>query len=398
MPHWTQTDGIKINSKTFAPLPSVTNLVKYLRAGAARVRWNTRSQAIEWVANPPVISGETPRPFEDHETVALIEYVDTEVDTVYGVQAMQLALDRVAHERPYDPVVEYLDGLPAWDEVPRIDNWLVDVYACEAEEITKVFGRKWLISAVARAMRPGCKADAMIVVEGPQGRFKSTALEELFGVEFYSDNLPKGLDKDAELHCLGKWLVELSELSSIKGQEKEHTKAFLSRKETSVRPPYGRAERVVKRACVFAGTTNSDQYLNDETGNRRYWPVRTSDNKADLAYVREHRDQIWAEALHRYRAGETWWLTAEEEEEAERVRQNRYVWDIWTEKVEEYVNGRDMLTSYQIMQEALDCTGKIERRDQHRIAAIMRALGWESKVVRLDGRVARRWVRRQPTG
>jgi len=171
-------------------------------------------------------------------------------------------------------VREYLLGLH-WDGVPRIDRWLIDHLGAENNALNKAFGAKWLIGCVARVMRPGCKLDTALILEGRQGLMKSTALSTL-GSPWVTDHMPDLGSKDAMEHLQGVWIIELAELSSLSRVEAGRIKAFLSTPSDRFRPSYGRATANHPRQCGFAGSINpgGSGYLPDETGNRRFWCVK----------------------------------------------------------------------------------------------------------------------------
>jgi putative DNA primase/helicase len=189
-------------------------------------------------------------------------------------------------------------------------------------------GSLWLISAVARIYRPGVKADHMLILEGEQGARKSTALKILAGEEWFTDELPDLGSKDAAIHMQGVWIVEIAELDAIGRAEVSRIKAFLTRTTDRFRPPYGRHTVEIKRQCVFAGTVNPDTYLRDETGNRRFWPIRCGD--IDVEGLARDRDQLWAEAVSRFKSGAIWWLEDKDLLKAARDEQDkRYQSDAW---------------------------------------------------------------------
>ena len=196
--------------------------------------------------------------------------------------------------------------------------------------------RLLLIQAVARAKDPGCKADSVVVLEGEQGTGKSTALRILFSEQYFGDQLPHMTSKDACSYLKGKWGVELAELEFKKKTEVETIKAFISRQSDNYRPAYGREEIEAARTCVFIGTTNRDDYLVDETGNRRFLPIKTGE--IDQEALINHRDRLWAAAAHAYDAGEQYWLGPKAAEIAQDQAQQRLEQDPWVETIEEKLN------------------------------------------------------------
>ena len=223
----------------------------------------------------------------------------------------------VARDIMHHPVRERLNGLK-WDGTARLDSWLTDYLGVEpatgydaeksqAHRYTSEVGLRWLISAVARVYQPGCKADHCLILEGPQGVGKSTAAATLALEDaWFADEIADLGTKDSAQDLRGKWIIELGELSALKRGEIERVKAFMSRKVDHYRPSYGRRSQDFPRQCVFIGITNADAYLGDETGGRRFWPVKVG--KIDLEKLKADREQLWAEAVAAYRAGEKWWL------------------------------------------------------------------------------------------
>jgi predicted P-loop ATPase len=250
----------------------------------------------------------------------------------------------------------------------------------------------FLIAMVARIFEPGCKADYMMVLEGPQGAMKSTACR-ILGGEWFDDNLPDiSAGKDVSQHLRGKWLIEVAELSSMGRAEAAQLKAFITRAVERYRPPYGRREVIEPRQCSFVGTTNKVAYLRDETGGRRFWPVKVG--KIDVAALAKDRDQLFAEAVHRYRAREQWWPDAGFELRYIAPQQAaRYEADAWEEAIEKYVNQtKSKFTITEIAREALFLdTPKIGTAEQRRIAAILESLGL--KRLPKDWQGKRQWSR-----
>jgi predicted P-loop ATPase len=297
------------------------------------------------------------------------------------------AVDRHAEDHPFHPVKEYLDGLE-WDGVPRLRGGMwegesvppfVTVYlGAEPTTYGAEIGTMFLVSMVARIYQPGCKADHMLVLEGPQGEMKSTFCR-ILGGKWFSDGLPE-IDKggrDVSQHLRGKWLIEVSEMHAMNKAEASQLKAFISRTTECYRPSYGRREVVEPRQCVFIGTTNKDVYLRDETGGRRFWPlVCGSINPADLS---RDRDQIFAEAVHLFRADERWWPDKDFEKKHISPQQTaRYEPDVWEEAIETWLRTRSRATVSEVAREALQLEmRRIGRADQNRISAAMTHLGWQ---------------------
>ena len=212
------------------------------------------------------------------------------------------ALHQLALQNTFNPMTDYFDSL-AWDGVPRLDKMLIDYFGAEDTPFNRAVSAKFLIAAVRRARHPGTKFDFVVVLEGPQGGGKSSALVILAGRENFSDQDILLLDQRAQAEALeGVLIYEISELGGLNKVEMSRVKAFLSRTEDRARPAYGRFREDRPRTAIFVGTTNDDTYLRDTTGNRRFWPVKVG--TIDLVRLEEDRDQLWAEAAHREAQGE----------------------------------------------------------------------------------------------
>ena len=242
------------------------------------------------------------------------------------------AIQDVAAENGVNPLQDYLNGLQ-WDGESRIGRWLVEYCGADECEFTNAAGRLWMIGAVSRAMNPGGKFDNVLLLEGKQGVGKSTALQTLGG-DFFTDDMPDLHNKDSKEAMRGAWIFELGELSAIRKQDSELIKGFLTRTTDRYRASYDRHTQEYPRTVAFCGTTNEDEYLRD-THNRRFWPVRV--NGIDLERMKADRDQLWAEAVAAYKAGEQWHMPDDLIEHAEAAQASRRQIDMWEEYTMKYV-------------------------------------------------------------
>ena len=250
------------------------------------------------------------------------------IEQNYGVRGKDLIRDAtvaVLTKHQEHPIREYLDSLK-WDGTERLDRLIIDYLGADDNELNRAMTRKHFTAAVARVMDPGCKYDYCLILTGPEGIGKSTLLS-VMGGQWFSDSLVTMEGKEGMEQARGGWIIELPELGGIKRSDVEQVKAYISRQDDMYRPAYGTVVERHPRQCVFCGTTNEACFLKGDTGNRRFWVIEA---KPDLRRhgdtrdaVTADRDQLWAEAVQRWRDGEKLYLPPELEQEA-RLRQSEY--------------------------------------------------------------------------
>jgi hypothetical protein len=295
----------------------------------------------------------------------------------------------------FHPIREWL-GTLRYDGTPRLDKWLTRYLGADDSPYTRAVGRAFLVAMVARVMKPGCKHDHVLVLGGDQGIGKSTVCK-ILGGDWFGDNMPSIRDgaKEAGIYIPGHWLIELAELAPSRKAEAEDLKAFLTRATDEIRVPYDRKPRKFSRQCVFVGTTNETAFLRDVTGGRRFWPVTCG--VIDSYTLAHDRDQLFAEALAAFNAGEQWHLASDIEQLASSQQEAARQEDTWECAIADYLEGDD--TCNQAVQSitARDLLTRlgvtIERQSQsnvQRVTRILRLMGWE----RLKKRDGWTWVRK----
>ncbi len=327
-----------------------------------------------------------PRPWMDFDDAATQEWMQIAGLPHVGRDTAANAISQRARELTYHPVRDWLESLE-WDGVPRIQGgttnegeiiepWATGYLGAENNPYTTAVGKMWLTSAAARVLEPGCKVDHMPILEGEQDSGKSTAVMILCGEKHFSDGLHDIRSKDAMAHLAGKWIIEIAELDAMSRAEDTAMKAFMTRRIDKFRPVYGRRQVERRRQCVFIGTTNKTAYLKDETGGRRYWPMKTG--VIDLDALRRDRNQLWAEAVHLYKQGHQWHITDPDLLKLAREQQaERYDEDVWEETVADYLHGKTAVTVGKVMQEALNIDKPQQNRaGQNRVMKILTRLGW----------------------
>lgn len=298
----------------------------------------------------------------------------------------------VAKKNTFHPVKNYLDKLE-WDGVKRIDTWLKTYLEADAPEpYLSAVSRKMLVAMVARAYEPGRKYDQVVILQGNQGEGKSTALLRLASDEWFSDATLNLQDKDSILSMRSIWLRELGELSGMRKGDVDQLKEFISRRTDRIRVPYGKRTENFPRQCIFVGTTNKEEFLRDDTGNRRYWPVTVG--KCHFDSIERDRDQLFAEARIAWELGEPLYM---EEAEAEKIavqeQSKRMESDMLSEHLQKFIRlekkkpekERFNLEKFQLSElfEVLTHVSlKDDRMGQLRLGSALRSLGFMKRMSR----------------
>lgn len=296
----------------------------------------------------------------------------------------------VADRNRYHEVRDYLAGLE-WDQIPRLRTWLTRYLIVPDSEYVQLAGFKWVLGAVGRVMRPGCKMDNVLILEGIQDAGKSAAFRTLFGPQWFTDaNIVIG-DKDAFAVMAGKWVIELAELDALSKSDSSQAKRFFTTAVDTYRPPYAKRAIDVPRQSVFAGTVNFDTYLKDESGNRRYWPVKAG-NTLDLKALAADRDQLWAEAFKTYCEWDAanveadgllptpWQVLPSEKPLFSAEQEARYEGDIYETMIARHIAMLSKVTMEDILGDCLKLEiAKWTPAEQRRIGKAIKSLGWVRK-------------------
>jgi len=318
-------EQLELHPKTGLPLPTAANVELILSNGI----WKD-VLAYDAFGNTEVIRKRLPwrdreRPHRSYEPWlgADDRRLQHWFAKTYGISSARLiqnAFTEVVHMNTFHPIKSFIES-QEWDGIERAEKIFIDYLGADDTHYVRQVTRKMLLAAITRLYQPGCKFDQMLVLVGPQGAGKSSLLAKL-GQEWFSDSLRTFENKEAGEHLQSAWIFEIGELSAMKKSEVEEVKAFLSKTEDRYRVAYDRQVSEFPRKCVFFGTTNTREFLRDTTGNRRFWPVEIHPERTKYShwehFTKEVVQQIWAEVLCWYKAGESLQLDSEARNDAER--------------------------------------------------------------------------------
>mgnify|MGYP003147576456 FL=1 len=283
---------------------------------------DTRWQGRFWFNERSFVNMRDDRVYRDEDTFELRKWIGSHYNFEPNRQMMFDVIELICSENRRNPLVEWLDSLE-WDGINRADTWMEKGIGCEESDYYRDVARKFLISCVARAYRPGCKVDTVLMLIGRQGLGKSTILRELAGPEWFDDTELNLNNKDAFMGLARAWIYEVAELASFKKSYAEKVKGFISSPVDLYRPPYKRTVQQFPRHTVIVATSNEDRPLTDPSGSRRYWPVEVT-QYTNLEWLKRNRSQLWAEAVEAFRAGEQWHQTRAMEAEQRKIAEDRF--------------------------------------------------------------------------
>ena len=376
-------------TRSFRGIANAQNIYELLSKGgwSEALAYDEFAQRKLLIKKPPNQTGNPAhfkdRELEDHDYTKIIRWINRNGFPRVSKHVVVDVVNELCREQLIAPVRHYLEDLQfdANKDTPQLSSWMINYLGVKPEneeerKYIEAVSRLSLIQAVARIFKPGCKADSVPVLEGEQGLGKSTAIRVLHDHKFFGDALPPMGTKDASDYVRGKWGIELSELAFQRKADEEAQKAFISRQEERFRPAYGREEIRYPRQCVFWGTTNRSDYLTDDSGNRRFLPVKTE--IIDIAALRQNRDKLWAEAVYFYKQGERWWLDGILLKYAQDQTKRRLESDPWMEQILLKALDRSEIT----IKEAFELCfpekniDQISKTDSRRMSTCLQKTGW----------------------
>ena len=366
--------------KQQVPHPTLANISTILRVESTfkgKIWWDSFRERIYHT-----LKGGAPQEWADIDAARVTVFIQQQLQLPkVSMKMVQDAVIHAAHEHSRNSVQDWLGGL-TWKGTERLDSWVGDCLGVALTPYSMAVSRNWIISMVARAYRPGCQVDTMPVLEGLQGKGKSKALE-ILGDQWYAAVSTAFGSYDFIQTMQGKWLIEIPDMAGFSRREHSHVIATITTRTDRYRVKYGRCDEDHPRKCVFAATSETDDYLPEMRGYRRYWPLRCT--AVDLDSLRGQREQLFAEAVVAYRAGASYHEMPAEETALE--QQSRSSDDPWTEAVLRYCESRALAgQAVHPVKILTDSEIKLEPRyldliNKRRVSNILKANGWVSKTV-----------------
>jgi len=329
---------------------------------------------------------ETPSIWHDDDTQRLLIFLQRDIQLrQMHKSSVEDALSVYAMQHPRHIIKEWCETL-TWDGVTRLESCFPAYFGSPNTPYVQAASKNFWLSVIARIYRPGCQADHMVVLEGKQGIGKTSALRIIGGPWYLSLHVPVGSTDFYQL-LAGKLLVEIAELDAFRKVDATRIKQVITTTVDSYRKSYGRFVQDCPRQCIFVGSTNELYSLNDPTGGRRFWPVACG--AFDLIELRAQRERLFAEAVARFKRGETWHTMPDETREEQEARRQP---DSWEDLVQAFLLLREDTTITEVLTECLRfAPHQIRRPDEWRVAHVLRNLGWTAHVVKVLDRSARRW-------
>ena len=360
------------------PFPTLGNVIRVLEFHPAlkdRIWLDTFRKRIYFDADP----------WTDADALRLTAFFHQSLKlSKVGLQTIHHGVELYASNHSRNSVTKWLESL-TWDGTPRLSDWLADCFGVRKTAFTIAVARNWLVSMVARAYQPGCQADHMPVLEGISGAGKSSAIA-ILGGDWYRA-APQAFGSKSFIEVIqGAWLVEIPDMAGFGKVEHAQIISAITTRSDSFRASYGHNAEDHPRTTIFAATSETDEYLQDGRGKRRYWPLECTEIHLDV--LRATRDQLFAEATHAYKAGETWHEVPSDEALQEQSR--REMSDPWLTRIETYVGTRAFITTSDVATDGLFLeVAKQDRQVQMRISKCLKALGFSCKVEWVNGRAQR---------
>jgi len=375
--------GLEV-SKQGSPVKSLLNACLALRG------WKPTQKSIwydEFHDKTYTDWGGDKREWGDFDTLRITRYLQDVLKLPFNDELVSKAVKLHASDYPRNEPLDWLKSLK-WDGTARLEELFVVGFGATASAYSMAASKNFMMSMAARIARPGCKVDTMVILEGRQGLFKSTALEYIGGA-WYSESSESVNSKDFFMTLQGKLVIEIGEMDTFNRAEATRIKQIISCRTDRFRRPYAREAQDYPRRCVFVGTTNDDHYLRDDTGGRRFWPIECT--MIDLDWIKANRDQLFAEAYDALNKGGTWWEMPGQEAEAQQEERRQV--DPWQEFISDWLDKRNPSDPLTANSALIDCLKmekeKCEKKHSLRVGRIFKTMGYKSKVRSIGGKSVR---------